>query len=382
MGSIPDLPMNIMSEIISRLPVRSLLRFKLVCKTWYALITDSHFISKHLHDYNSYKHQIIFKSLTTSILTDCISLYNDETSGGLVGLHTPFLVSEYNLVGSCHGLICLFPSYGSGFPISLWNPATREFRILPNHRQAIRDGIRHRNILGFGFDPASGDYKVVAILREIPFSVDCTVRVLVWRMSRDCWDEVDSAFLNQKLGSVTRYRISAYMPVIMEGILYWVAHYFSSPTERFIVVVYFDLRDEKFGQISIPHLDESVCFTRLVEFKGCLALCAQTCDFRPDKGHKQFDIWVKDKHDASWTKHFSIVPSPTLVIPIGCYRNSLVVQETAGDHPKLLLHDPDAREQWKELPIPDVSCGCRYEVFSYVESLVPLRLRATKKWST
>ncbi|XAR55818.1 hypothetical protein NMG60_11036027 [Bertholletia excelsa] len=347
--------MDIMWEIISRLPVSSLLRFKLVCKTWYAWITDPRFISKHLHHYNSNKHHIIIKSFTTPINTDYITLYTDETSRRLVSLHAPFLVSKHTPVGSCNGLICLFRSCRYGSPICPWNPATREFRILPNYRQATRRSIWRSHTLGFGFDPASGDYKVVvrfwrqsSPLMILPFEFWCMV---------------------------TRYRISTSMPVITEGILHWVAQYFSSPTECFAVVVYFDLRDEKFGQISMPNLDESVSYMRLIEFKGCLSLCAETSDLRPDKGDIQFNIWMKDKLDDSWTKKLSIGPSPTFPIPIGNYGNSLVVMETDGGHHKLFLHDPHAHEQRRKLPIPDVSYVCWYEIFSYMESLVPIKRR-------
>ncbi|KAL3586325.1 hypothetical protein D5086_013192 [Populus alba] len=47
------LPEDVVIEILSRLPVKNLLQFKCVCKSWYATITSPNFISKHLRNYYS-----------------------------------------------------------------------------------------------------------------------------------------------------------------------------------------------------------------------------------------------------------------------------------------------------------------------------------------
>ncbi|GAB2298400.1 hypothetical protein Dimus_032465 [Dionaea muscipula] len=39
---------EVLVEILARLPVRSLLRFKCVCKTWFSLIGSEYFAGKHL----------------------------------------------------------------------------------------------------------------------------------------------------------------------------------------------------------------------------------------------------------------------------------------------------------------------------------------------
>ncbi|KAI3903336.1 hypothetical protein MKW98_031990, partial [Papaver atlanticum] len=42
------LPQDIIFQILIWLPVQSLLRFKSVCRSWYALIRSSHFIQRHI----------------------------------------------------------------------------------------------------------------------------------------------------------------------------------------------------------------------------------------------------------------------------------------------------------------------------------------------
>ncbi|KAK4722098.1 hypothetical protein R3W88_012331 [Solanum pinnatisectum] len=46
-------PENMVVDILSRLPVESLLRFKCVCKHWYGLIKSASFKEKHFHQKNN-----------------------------------------------------------------------------------------------------------------------------------------------------------------------------------------------------------------------------------------------------------------------------------------------------------------------------------------
>ncbi|KAM5587142.1 hypothetical protein ABKV19_005872 [Rosa sericea] len=47
-GVVSELPFDIITEILSWLPVESLLRFKFVCKQWCSLLLDYKFIAKHM----------------------------------------------------------------------------------------------------------------------------------------------------------------------------------------------------------------------------------------------------------------------------------------------------------------------------------------------
>lgn len=47
-----SLPKDVLIEILSRLPVKSLIRFRRVCKIWYDLLKSLNFISKRVKNYN------------------------------------------------------------------------------------------------------------------------------------------------------------------------------------------------------------------------------------------------------------------------------------------------------------------------------------------
>lgn len=48
-----DFSNDMIVETLSRLPVKSLMRFKCVCKSWYSLVKDPNFIYKHLEKDNN-----------------------------------------------------------------------------------------------------------------------------------------------------------------------------------------------------------------------------------------------------------------------------------------------------------------------------------------
>ncbi|KAL5165932.1 ATP-dependent zinc metalloprotease FTSH, chloroplastic [Glycine soja] len=68
----------------------------------------------------------------------------------------------YHLVGSCNGLHCGVSEIPEGYCVCFWNKATmvisRESPTL-----SFSPGIGRRTMFGFGYDPSSDKYKVVAI---------------------------------------------------------------------------------------------------------------------------------------------------------------------------------------------------------------------------
>ncbi|XAR55815.1 hypothetical protein NMG60_11036023 [Bertholletia excelsa] len=167
-----DLPTDVVAKILMRWSVKSLLRFKLILKSWRGLISSRPCISKHL-------------SYSTS--DTCYSHY-------LFSLSLPFLDQWSSIVGSCNGLIYISLS-ASSISTSLWNPATREFRILLDDFEAFQSRFLACISQGFGVDVGSSDYKVIRVIDPGPFTIENSFRFKVWRMSRDCWSNLgDSAF--------------------------------------------------------------------------------------------------------------------------------------------------------------------------------------------
>ncbi|XP_059450700.1 F-box protein CPR1-like [Corylus avellana] len=167
-----DLPEDLSMEILSRLPVKSLMRCKCISKSWYALITNPSFITMHLTSHNPNRRAAILRRGGGLEHLRLSTLSNEtlEVSGN-VDLSQLFLdeVSKVSIFGPCNGILCFSGTlwknrdghcdYGR---LVLWNPATRESKLLPPFPR--QSDLYFFSNLGFGFDPKTNDYKVVRIM--------------------------------------------------------------------------------------------------------------------------------------------------------------------------------------------------------------------------
>ncbi|KAK4713049.1 hypothetical protein R3W88_018956 [Solanum pinnatisectum] len=155
---------DVVKEILSRLPVRSLLRFKCVSKFWMTLISDPYFKMKHLnHVRNDNNSQKILVNQWYSHI-DNASLYCSSLSSvqQIEHEHVKKLDSpcndkpwRYSLYCCCNGmaLMGLFNYHDKHFQLLLWNPSTRESILLPYPKILPKDYCTW----GLGYDSASDD---------------------------------------------------------------------------------------------------------------------------------------------------------------------------------------------------------------------------------
>ena len=121
-----DLPDDIVLNILTRLPVKSVLRFRCVCRPWNSSITSSYFISTHLNNFaHAHAHDtdndngdgyIIHMPLHTRVMNSSSSnrpvctVALDRTFDRIFEIEIPFdLPSGFSkIVGSCNGC-CVSP---------------------------------------------------------------------------------------------------------------------------------------------------------------------------------------------------------------------------------------------------------------------------------
>lgn len=106
-----DLPEELLIEVFLCLPVKSLLRFKVVCKTWRSHISNPKFVKKHnvrttnnpMNDY------FIAHNQSPSSNNDQLCAMNINFLDKAISLNPPIGSSvshdNFNVVGSCNGLI-------------------------------------------------------------------------------------------------------------------------------------------------------------------------------------------------------------------------------------------------------------------------------------
>nr|XP_009629182.1 F-box protein At3g08750-like [Nicotiana tomentosiformis] len=105
-------PEDLAVDILLRLPVESLLRFKCVCKNWYEIMKSHSFIREHMN-WNS-------KSKSPQILIYDHSVPDDSPPITFFGSVDGLFLLEREIDGSIFNI-----------SLSLWNLATREVRPLP-----------------------------------------------------------------------------------------------------------------------------------------------------------------------------------------------------------------------------------------------------------
>ncbi|KAF6166563.1 hypothetical protein GIB67_005425, partial [Kingdonia uniflora] len=163
-------PNEVVTNILSRLPVKSLVRFRSVSKLWKSLIYDPYFIKLH---HKRMKPTMVFIVSKPKSQESAITFFEDTAMSSSSFEH----ILGINIAGNghatlppCDGLVCVTtrddPNTRSSYAIYLCNPSTREFKKLPwdspNHPLESPCGI-----CGLGFDSSTNKYKVLCYYDDI-----------------------------------------------------------------------------------------------------------------------------------------------------------------------------------------------------------------------
>ncbi|XP_026379956.1 F-box protein CPR1-like [Papaver somniferum] len=137
-----SLPEDLYPDIFSRLPVKSLLLCKCVCKNWYALICTSDFVKFHLN-LTTQKNNPIFmlKGLDSDFLYsidyDLLASSVSEIEADAIEMDHPFKSLNYG-VDFLYSIVWIWLSENDDDDrdhFCFWNPATREYKEIPSHKR-------------------------------------------------------------------------------------------------------------------------------------------------------------------------------------------------------------------------------------------------------
>lgn len=306
------LPEEIMEEILSRMPVKSLLKFRCVSKSWRSLIDSNRFIKKHLD--NSTKnpsfslHNIILNSIGPQRgpkQCSLRSLLNDPfidrfTFSDLSNIEW----SSINVAGCYNGLVCILLDRKQ---FILWNPSTRKTKKLPAIDRKIKHG--HITNYGFGFDDLSGDYKVFGIASFFWVSGRYEAICKVYSLQTNSWKLV-------KKGDVSPFDKEG---KFASGKLHW---------DRTVGLRYrwnitsFDLRSEAYGAVELPVFLDGCLSGSMGVLGGCLSVL---CDY-----YSHLNIWVMKQYGVkeSWDK---VVTIPNLHNPVSTSFSALFALGPNGE---------------------------------------------------
>ncbi|XVF75498.1 hypothetical protein PTKIN_Ptkin13bG0192400 [Pterospermum kingtungense] len=346
-----DWPADMLIEILLKLPVKSTLRFKCVSKTWCILFKTPTFVSQHLNlskknnyllayrysDQRDYAmHLFVYQTLVP---------YHDlhqHLPTHFTGWHARFCVDN--------GLFCLLNPTDSG--ITLWNPATRESRILPECNQNFPPNLRSRlRTLGFGLDPLSNDYKVIYFRSFYDRETKRRGRHhAIYRMSTDSWRvfEEEDVQLFKDLRVCPNHNNTC-----VNGVYYWQAYKLPNPEGLFdFKVLAFHLSTEVFQLIESPIPQGKL----LPLHDGRISI------WDTERIGRSNEIWVLN-NEGHWSKLLKIDPCLEM---FGFWKNGKVfVQSENG---QFLLYDLHTKE-FTDFGFKGLK---NIMVYTYEESLVAI----------
>ncbi|KAK6147463.1 hypothetical protein DH2020_018375 [Rehmannia glutinosa] len=242
----PTLPTDLIIDILLRLPVKSLGKFKCVSKQWLQLITDPHFISIHrelcLHNPNILlvkKIPLLQEShMKKSTRVDLCALNFDGFRKNIdFSLYIDDDEKNIEMLPSKWDLICFVSE--SGFYAC--NPSTQVMVKLPE-ASCCTSGEANA---GMGYVKERDEYVLVHLFdRSLDIHVDYDIgcEVLRLRDGEDCaWKVVDAncPFVVRGWG------------VLVENVFYWMIwDEYDQPENE--AIVSFDLEKEEFGTVYPP----------------------------------------------------------------------------------------------------------------------------------
>ncbi|XP_026409927.1 F-box/kelch-repeat protein At3g23880-like [Papaver somniferum] len=312
--SMSRLPRDIQVEILLKLPAKSILTCKCVCKLWLNRISSPKFINDHLkisiQNKNNHKIMLMDKESDTGKRLIYSIDYASITS-------TPYLSCEYlgekaslmdtpfeykkgmdvRILGTCNGLICLGILIDTKTSICIWNPTTREFKEIQNCDFHISPSKISRD--GFGYDNKTGDYKMLRIADE--------------KESGYCEFEVYTFGLQLSKTVLTfhhEFPIDVSLRgVFLNGCLHWISNYpYNLGTSKYIVS--FDISNEKLMDASLPeksivHPEPEDNNTKEYMKVGVLGDCLSLV--LVDEEYVRAEVWVMQDYGVrqSWAKLFT-----------------------------------------------------------------------------
>ncbi|XP_057453195.1 F-box/kelch-repeat protein At3g23880-like [Lotus japonicus] len=309
----PFLPEELRLEILSWLPVKSLVRFRCVSHSWKSTISDSQFIKLHLHRSSS------TRKADFAHLRSLINSPWESRSATTVAVP-----DEYDFGGTCNGLICLFTllkydieNHEFSYLFRLWNPATRS---MSQYSPPLR--FTRPCYFGFGYDSSTDTYKVVVVTLQR----NGVRTVNVYNKGDTCWRTIQVSHLP--------FMYPQGRVVYVSNTLNWLAirpDVDENDRAQLInsyTILTFDLGKENCAQLSLPYFTRlSVRFIPILGvLRGCL--CISLMDTK-----MSFMIWQMKEFGVcdSWTMLLNITLSESIFQNINLWPDFAMYMSNNGD---------------------------------------------------
>ncbi|XP_071703781.1 F-box/kelch-repeat protein At3g06240-like [Rutidosis leptorrhynchoides] len=244
---IISIPSELITEILYRLPSKSVGRFRCVSKEWLSLLSAPEFIKNHQ---NTLNRNYVF--LHPSCMTGAyfIPFHYHEEAKDEESVPTKFhlQVPDVNLIfnGSSNGLVFLsaFRHCSGHETLMVLNPTTKEYVELPNCDFKIAGHeFASRIMCELGYDYVTDDYKLVTINQFLNLNGhDHIMSVHIYSLRRNTWTRVIDYPDKYRPFDITSF-------ALVNRSFHWVA---TKVFDQKNIIVAFSLADENFSELPSP----------------------------------------------------------------------------------------------------------------------------------
>ncbi|KAL4587883.1 hypothetical protein LXL04_000759 [Taraxacum kok-saghyz] len=352
-----EIPFHIQENIMKRLPVKSLVQFRSVSKSWKSLIDSSEFIASHSLRRRTHPQHMLVTYVSQGDKY-YICFLDDDTYPQQRFVPTFPLSPEHIFhIGSSHGLFGLYYSLDHNFTtksVILWNPFIRKSIVVP---------VPNKSYVGFGVCPVTSDPKIVSVTQswdEPRTETSYHCEVMVYTLSSGKWKTVSDNLPTKPL-EVSRSTI------VTNRFIYWRADSWTGNSWSDNMMISFDATNEKFEMIELPdslaHHDPKYMYVSMV--RDSLAIIQSTRE-------NIKTVWMMEHGvERMFTKLF-IIETPHVIA--GFRKSGVPILEVTdyydpmGDY-KLVAYEPHSEHN----NIPEIP-GPLYAlyVYSYMETLLLL----------
>ncbi|KAL9248071.1 hypothetical protein vseg_021433 [Gypsophila vaccaria] len=275
----------IFDEILARLPIASLCRFKTVSKNWHSVISSPKFAKTRS---KLSPKMLLLYSDTGDYESSLFLLSYDERAGNVATLAE--LRSDddryYFIVGSSNGLLCLYFLQIEMY--SIWNPCTHEYEQIRPRREVVDSGD-FPVAFGFGYASSIDDYRLLAVY---------PCGFYLFSSNLWTWKKLDGVEFDEHY----RLLIDAFADnVCIDGVLY-MSFGKGANSVGMVGIIAFDLAGETMRKVAgVDWLTGYAKVDRLFTIDGCLSLC---CSKKEDR---VYDVWMRERVEASgWRRLYSV----------------------------------------------------------------------------
>ncbi|XP_075475118.1 F-box protein At3g07870-like [Primulina tabacum] len=315
---ICELPVHILCDIFSRLPLESIFRCRCVCKTFLDLLKDPYFIELHcarsststtyLFFHENLQNRAILRFLTFNHdkvgISLCSSddqsfnhdLYSRQHIACQISAQFGYHIQRLDFVGSCNGLLCLYIASPPKPFYAICNPICCEMITLPS-LVVSAPLYTYANHSGFGYCQKTKKYKVISFmyltsLDPVTSAESKRMVANIHTLGVDSWRRIENA---------PRPKHKSFDP-LLNGVLHWITDSYK-PCE---LVSSFDLATETFKFVPPPaHFSlqyvNKISWINIGVLKDRLCICYIYED-------ADFEVWLMGEYGVkeSWTRHVSI----------------------------------------------------------------------------